>query len=408
MRFVRLCTCLLLSALVASPLAAVTRHMFLTSVTGTGNLSSWPDAGGFAGLDAADAICQARATAAGLANAAAYRAWISDSVDDAYCRMHNLGGKRATNCGEPTLPAAAGPWWRTDGKPFGAGLPDLLAPLEQVLNPPSVNEFGVDLQVGAAWTATGLQGVAGPATCLNWTSTASPDPVYDGSAHLTSGSWTFSGSSNCSSSVQGLYCFETGTGDPLPAFPAWGRLAFATSAEGTGNLGSWPAAAGATGLAAGDAICRNLASAAGLRDSSAFKAWLSIDGTNASGRFQHDGPWMRLDGIVVAESRLDLTDGVLDSPINRTETGLYLGNVGTWTGTLATGSAAPANCANWTSTSGTGELGSANSVVSGWTENGGMTCGFAYAYLYCLQDLPLVFHDGFESAGTQAWTVTVN
>ncbi len=28
-------------------------------------------------------------------------------------------------------------------------------------------------------------------------------------------------------------------------------------------------------------------------------------------------------------------------------------------------------------------------------------------YLYCLQDLPLLFHDGFESAGTQAWTLTV-
>ena len=36
-----------------------------------------------------------------------------------------------------------------------------------------------------------------------------------------------------------------------------------------------------------------------------------------------------------------------------------------------------------------------------------MTCSFAYAYLYCLQDLPLVFHDGFESAGAQAWTLVV-
>lgn len=407
MRSVRLFSHLLLSALLASPLAAVTRQMFLTSVSGTGNLSSWPDAGGFTGLDAADAICQARASAASLANAAAYRAWISDSIDDAYCRMHNLGGKRATNCGQPTLPAAAGPWWRTDGKPFGAGLPDLLAPLEQVLYPPSVTEFGVDLQIGAAWTATGLQGVAGPATCLDWTSAASPDPVYDGSANLTSGGWTASGSSNCSSSIRRIYCFETGPGDPLPVFPAWGRLAFATSAEGTGDLNSWPAAAGATGLAAGDAICRNLASAAGLRDSTAFKAWLSTDSANAIGRFQHDGPWMRLDGIVIAQSRQDLTDGDLESPLNRTETGLYLGGVGIWTGTLANGTVASASCTNWSSTSGTGELGTGNSVLGAWTAGGGMSCGFAYAYLYCLQDLPLVFHDGFESAGTRAWTVVV-
>lgn len=407
MRCARPLNCLLLSALVASPLGAVARQMFVTSVTGTGNLSTWADAGGFTGLDAGDAICQARAAAASLPNAAGYRAWLSDSVDDAYCRLHNLGGKRATNCGQLTLPAAAGPWWRTDGKPFGAGLPDLVAPLEQVLNPPSVNEFGVDLQVGAAWTATGLQGGAGPATCVDWTSAASPDPVYDGSAYLTSGSWTFNGSASCSSTVRRLYCFETGLGDPLPAFPTWGRLAFATSAEGAGDLNSWPAAAGATGLAAGDAICRNLASAAGLRDSTAFKAWLSTDGTNAIGRFQHDGPWMRLDGIVIAQSRLDLTDGDLESPLNRTETGLYLGNVGIWTGTLANGTVASASCTNWSSTSGTGEIGLANSVLIGWTEAGGMTCSFAYSYLYCLQDLPLLFRDGFESAGTQAWTSSV-
>ena len=35
--------------------------VFVTSVTGNGNLSSWPDAGGNTGLEAADAICQTRA-----------------------------------------------------------------------------------------------------------------------------------------------------------------------------------------------------------------------------------------------------------------------------------------------------------------------------------------------------------
>ena len=61
MRCARPLNCLLLSALVASPLGAVARQMFVTSVTGTGNLSTWADAGGFTGLDAGDAICQARA-----------------------------------------------------------------------------------------------------------------------------------------------------------------------------------------------------------------------------------------------------------------------------------------------------------------------------------------------------------
>ena len=407
MRFCRVVACLVVSVLVASPLAAVTRRMFITSVTGTGNLSTWADAGGLTGLDAADAICQARATAASLPNAAGYRAWLSDSVDDAYCRMHNLNGKRATNCGQATLPAAAGPWWRTDGKPFGAGLPDLVAPLEKVLQPPSVDEFGVNLQIAAAWTGTGLDGAAGPATCADWTSAVSVDPVHNGSAYRTSGSWIFSGNATCSALVLRLYCFETGPGDPLPAFPASGRLAFVTSAEGAGDLSAWPAAAGATGLAAGDAICRNLALAAGIRQAESFKAWLSADGTSAIGRFQHDGPWMRPDGIVVAKSRQDLTDGYLDSPINRTETGLYLGGNGIWTGTLLSGLPSSANCSNWNSTATTGEYGSANTILYTWTSEGALTCGFAYANFYCLQDLPLIFLDGFESHGTEAWSVTL-
>ncbi len=404
MQFFRVLASLALAALVASPLSAVTRRMFISSVTGNGNLSTWADAGGLTGLEAADAVCQARATAASLPNASGYRAWLSDSVDDAYCRMHNLAGTRETNCGQATLPDTAGPWWRTDGKPFGAGLPDLVAPLEQVLLPPSVNEFGVDLQIAQTWTATKLDGAVGPGSCANWTSAAPADLAHFGLAYDTSGSWTFAGTSGCSDWNLRLYCFETGLGDPLPIFPPWGRLAFATSAEGTGDLSSWPGAAGATGLAAGDAICRNLASAAGLRQSASFKAWLSAEGTNAIGRFQHDGPWMRLDGIVVAESRLDLTDGDLDSPINLTETGLYVGGAGIWTGTLMDGSFAPTNCSNWISTTATGEIGVANNSLLAWTSNGSLTCGFAYASLYCLQDLPLIFLDGFESQGTRAWS----
>ena len=62
---------------------------FVTSSSGTGNLGSWPDAGsglpgvgGFVGLDAADAICQAHASRAGLSGT--YVAWLSDASTDAY------------------------------------------------------------------------------------------------------------------------------------------------------------------------------------------------------------------------------------------------------------------------------------------------------------------------------------
>ena len=116
---------------------------------------------------------------------------------------------------------------------------------------------------------------------------------------------------------------------------------------------------------------------------------------------------MRPDGIVVAKSRQDLTDGYLDSPINRTETGLYLGGNGIWTGTLLSGLPSSANCSNWNSTATTGEYGSANTILYTWTSEGALTCGFAYANFYCLQDLPLIFLDGFESHGTEAWSLTL-
>jgi len=55
--------------LLVAPAVAVKRRAFVTSASGTGNLNSWPDAGGLFGLAAGDAICRAQATAAGLPNA---------------------------------------------------------------------------------------------------------------------------------------------------------------------------------------------------------------------------------------------------------------------------------------------------------------------------------------------------
>jgi hypothetical protein len=406
MRFIRIPVSVLFAVVLAAPLGAATRRMFVTSVSGTGNLSSWADAGGQAGVDAGDAICQARAAAAGLPNATAYRAWLSDSLDDAYCRIHDLAGKKATNCGEPTLPAAAGPWWRTDGEPFGAGLPELVAPVQKILNVAAFDEFGIGFGLGAIWTGTSGDGVVAANSCSGWTSAAPGSSGETGSSYLTSWGWTQNGWIACSSDFLRLLCFESGVGDPLPAFPAWGRLAFLTSAHGTGDLGGWPEAGGTTGLAAGDAICRSLAAAAGIRQPDSFKAWLSDASTNAIDRFDHDGPWLRLDGVAVATTKADLTDGTLASSIHFTDSGTYLDNWGVWTGTLGVGTAASTHCASWTSgTAGTGEAGSAWNTTFQWTQTSEPACDFEWAYLYCLQDLPLVFFDGFDTGGTTAWSV---
>jgi len=98
-------------------------RVFVTSVQGTAKLSSWPDAGGKRGLAAGDAICQARAEAAGLEGQ--FVAWLSDRDHDAYCRVHGLDGKIVENCGQEELPESAGPWVRTDGFPVTPGIVEL-------------------------------------------------------------------------------------------------------------------------------------------------------------------------------------------------------------------------------------------------------------------------------------------
>jgi len=407
MRTLRISATVAATLLLASPLGAVARRMFVTSVSGTANLSSWADAGGHTGLAAGDAICRARAAAGGLPNAAGYRAWLSDSADDAYCRLHDLTGKKSALCGQPTLPAAAGPWLRVDGAPFGADITHLLEPDFQVLMPPRLSESGAVVH-DRTWTGTGADGASDDVDCGGWTSAAAGVYPTVGCTDATSGGWGGCGSLACAGAAR-LLCLETGVGDPLPRIAGWGRLAFVTSAMGNGDLGSWPGAGGQTGLAAGDAVCRSLASAAGLPNPTSFKAWLSTAASDARDRFLSDGPWMRLDRARLAAGIADLTDGDLATALNLTETGVYLGGYGVWTGTGSDGTAWPDRCGDWTSdaTGVDGLLAIAYAADAGWTDYYSSACDFSSSRLYCLQDLPLLFGDGFESGNAAVWSAAV-
>ena len=390
--------------------AAGERLAFATSVTGTGDLGSWPDAGSAVGTEAGDAICQARATAAGLANPSNFVAWISDSSDDAYCRLHGLSGTKAGNCGQPALPVAAGPWLQTDGVPFGATIDQLLLPHGVLYTALQVDEFGSALPDFARFfTATDADGSrrTNQTTCGDWQSAASQLTTTGWEERSTHG-WTNSGGNNCSTTAH-LVCLESQVGPPLPPFAMRGRLAFVTSVTGNGDLGSWPDAGGSTGIDAGDAICQTRASAAGLEQPSTFMAWLSHGATDAVDRFVHDGRWVRPDGIPVAENKADLIDGVLFAPINVTESGAYLGNWLVWTGTGFSGTETGTDCSGWTfsdgGTSGTG--GTANDLRF-WTAPSSRTCNFGAGRLYCFSDAePPIFDDGFESGDTSAWSSTV-
>lgn len=368
------------------------RRAFVTSSTHTGNL------GGLAG---ADAICQQRASEALLPNAGGYVAYISDSTTDAYCHVHGLIGKRASNCGQATLPADVGPWVRTDGFPFAARIDEALAPTGHVYAPPCHDELGDPVGIWVQyWTSTVDTGEVHPtfsAPCSDWTS--EDGSAGSGLSWSTTTSFSYGGSMACST-ARPLLCLEAGFAVPLPPHRSGGAQVFLTAAPSTGALGGLPGA---------DAKCVAAATAAGLPAPWSFVAWLSDSGSDARDRLTYDGPWVRLDGVLVASGKSDLVDGTLHAPINLTETGAWLGYYGVWTGTQSGGTYLGTDCEGWTSSAAAtqGRYGAANRANPNWTSNATLACDYG-GRLYCFSNFPaIVFVDDFESSGTLAWSATV-
>ena len=354
---------------------------FTTSVTGNGNLSTWANAGGTTGLNAADTVCQARADAAGLPGT--FVAWMSDSVDDAYCRVLGLSGQVAANCGQGTLPTNAGPWIRTDGFAFAATIGQI--PSRVIYSPLRYDEFGSRLPAfSSVFTATNADGTLRSDSCADWSSTAVGTFGRNGNPETTGSRWTDSGSTLCSSSAA-IMCMETGSGDDLPAFASSGQLVFVSSIGGNGDLSVWPGAGGETGVAAGDAVCRNLANTAGFANTVNFKAWLSDSVNSAVSRLTGGGPWVRPDGVKVADDTSDLTDSDLLVPINVTDTMQYDSGTGVWTGTLETGAMAASMCSDWADTTAQSTFGSAVSTDKSWTNFSQLVCSGGTFLIYCFE-----------------------
>lgn len=403
--------------LMSLPVMAGSPHrIFVTSTSGTGDLSSWPEVAGqgLIGLDAGDGICRARAAAAGLDAPETFVAWLSDEQDDAFCRAHGLTGRRASQCGQPALPPAPGPWVRTDGYPFGPTLDRLLTPTREVYTPVGFDEFGTPVAL-AYFTATDGDGTRATdlGTCDNWTSTA-PASAWGGFSTSTGSLWTRSTTPSCSQSRH-LLCLQPMSGPPLAPFERPGRPAFVTASFSDGDLGGWPeiTGQGLTGLDAGDGICQARAALAGLDQPETFKAWLSDSATDAVDRFEHDGPWVRLDGVPLADDLADLTDGTLFTALNLTDDGTYVGVGRVWTGTTAAGQRLDRTCLDWTNAGmNTGYYGFTGSTDSLWTETTiDRICPSSIERLYCFADRPFVdpmfFADGFESGDVSGWTSTM-
>jgi hypothetical protein len=139
-------------------------------------------------------------------------------------------------------------------------------------------------------------------------------------------------------------------------------------------------------LVAGDNICAARAQAAGLTGT--FKAWLSTGLVNAVDRLASDGPWVRLDGVKVADTKADLTDGSLFAPINVDETLTYWGGFSAWTGTGSNGQATTSTCSNWTSGSPalSGTRGIASDAADDWSDLSAPCDRDFEIGLYCFED----------------------
>lgn len=411
-RSVRCLTWLAVATLVAAaPALAVKRRAFATSVQGTGNLSAWADAGGHTGLAAGDAICRARATAAGLPNAGTYRAWLSTSATDAYCHVQGLSGTRTNACLGASQPGG-GPWYQANGiTAFTDTLARLAGPEAVIYRNLLFDELGQTIPYAESqiWTGTGPWGSGTGEDCTSWGTNAGTGltgSTYDSAYH-----WTYAWERACNEAHR-LLCLEPGASEPLVLTWSPGALVFVTDpSEEGGDLSSWPGANGAQGIAAGDAVCRAQAAAAHLPAPESFVAWLSTAQVDAISRLTTDGPFRRVDGMVVANGVNDLVDGQIQVSIHVRADGGYLLSPGTaWTGSDADGTWGGTDCGGWT-TAASGNDGHAGgpsrSREPGWTAMGPYPCTSSSGRLYCFSNVITIFWDGFDYTGdTGRWSST--
>jgi len=169
------------------------------------------------------------------------------------------------------------------------------------------------------------------------------------------------------------------------------RIAFVSSDTFQGDLGN--SLGCPDGLAGGDCICEALAGNAGLGMN--FKAWLATSTDEPAGAnfYHHDGPYVRIDGVMVAVSWEDLTDGTLLQPIEVDEQGgrpgIDTNSQLVFTGTDADGTAfslGSASCNDWTVTSdpGGGREGNLTATDRDWTTLTSTGCD-AKRPIYCFE-----------------------
>lgn len=169
------------------------KYIFVTSVKGTGNLGSWPEAKGKAGLEAADEICQTLAGNAGLPGI--YKAWLSSDQISAAGRLSH----------------AEIPYILTTGEMVADNWNDLAD--GSIQTSISRDENTSLPSYSSVWTNTLPDGGNSPYDCGffhspgTWVNASNYGLGKIGSLLASDSSWTNKGFALCNAFL-GLYCFE--------------------------------------------------------------------------------------------------------------------------------------------------------------------------------------------------------
>ena len=168
--------------------------VFVTSVSGAGDLSAWADAGGRSGIAAGDAICRARAAAAALPEPDAFVAWLSDATTDARDRV-----------------TAPGPFVRADGFLWALSKSAIISLAPGLRSGLNVTELGTYYVEPSSqeyvWTGTEWSGQVTPYHCEGWSSSLLSSLGTAGSSATTRYTWSAAGSAYCNLS-RPIYCFS--------------------------------------------------------------------------------------------------------------------------------------------------------------------------------------------------------
>jgi hypothetical protein len=313
--------------------------------------------GNIGGPEAADALCNASAAAAGLDGQ--FVAWI--------------GGRDSGS-----VVAGTPGWVRTDGRVWVETTAALLSVTGPMYYPPRLDENGSD--VGAAPLVTALDALGQPLAenCGDWTDPLSPNAFRVGWSDGGIEAWTDGSPWSCDDPAH-LLCLQIDGPDAVSLQTQTGRLAFVAP-----NVHAAPG-----GIVSADAACQLAAADEGLTGS--YLALIADGNASPISRFDTGGdPWVRADGVAVIDdpsrfaSPIANPDGWFTAPLETAANGVHIPGLRVWTGADTPRDGSMDACGGWL-IAGDESVGAITSYsAEGWFGVFTANCDTAYG-LYCLE-----------------------